>query len=149
MMRNALKDNIIDLIREPLAGEGCELADVVLSQYKGTATLRLFVYSENGATLDECARLSRLVGDLIDGTDYLEDGYTLEVSTPGLDRPLTQAIDYRYRVGEKVKIEFVEKKRKKREAEIVSANGQEIEFRDESGSFTVPLAEVKQAKIVF
>src|SRR5210317_1087543 len=107
-MTGKLKDQIIELIERPLAEEGAELADITLSQYKSSATLRLFVYSEVGTSLDECARLSRLVGDLIDGTDLLESGYTLEVSSPGLDRPLKTARDFRFRIGEKVRLEFAE-----------------------------------------
>ena len=148
-MIKELKDKIIELIEAPLGDEGCELAEVVLSQYKRSTTLRLFVYSKRGATLDECARLSKIVGNLIETTDLLEDGYLLEVSTPGLDRPLTSAMDFRNRTGETIRIEFVEPKKKKIEAEIISASETEIELKDSTGVFTLPLSEVKQAKIVF
>lgn len=148
-MSTNLKEQIIDLITEPLSAESCELAEVVLSQFKGSATLRLFVYTDQGATIEECARFSRLVGDLIEEAGLLESGYLLEVSSPGLDRPLKSPLDFRYRIGETVKIEFVDKKMKKRKARIVSANEDTIELRDDTETFTVSLSEVKQAKIVF
>jgi ribosome maturation factor RimP len=144
-----LKDRILDLIEKPLQDEGCEIAEVVVSRYKSSATLRLFVYCENGTTIAECARISRIVSDLLDGTDYLRSGYTLEVSSPGLERPLKTARDFRFRVGENVRIEFVDRARKKLEAEIIGATGEEVEFKNETGLFKVGLEEIEKAKIIF
>ena len=89
------------------------------------------------------------MGDLIDGTDYFKSGYTLEVSSPGLDRPLQAARDFRFRIGETVKIEFVDRSRKKVEAEIVAATDAEVEFKNDDGQFKVGLDEIDKAKIIF
>ena len=148
-MTGKLKDQIIELIERPLQDAHAELADVVLSQYKSSTMVRLFVYSENGTSVDECARVSRLVGDLIDETDLLKNGYTLEVSSPGLDRPLKTARDFRFRIGEKVRLEFVEKGKKKISAEIVSVEDQEVELKNDSGLFKVGITEIDNAKIMF
>ena len=148
-MTDKSKDRIIELIEKPLLEEGAELAGVALSRYKLSTTLRLFVYSERSVSVDECSRLSRLVGGLIDGTDLLSSGYTLEVSSPGLDRPLTTARDFKFRVGETVRLEFVDKGRKNLTAEIVAATDEQIELKNESGLISFGLAEIKQAKIVF
>ncbi len=149
-MTDELKGKITELIKQPLKDEGCEIANVVVSLYKSKGTLRLFVYSEHGATIEECARLSRMVGDLIDGTDFFRSGYTLEVSSPGLDRPLKSALDFKFRVGETVKIEFVDSAKKKLTAEIVGATDDEVEFKnDEAGQFKIGLVEIEQAKIIF
>ena len=148
-MTSKLKDQIIELIEKPLQESQAELADVVLSQYKSSTTLRLFVYSESGTSLGECARLSRMVGDLIGGTDLLNNGYTLEVSSPGLDRPLKSIRDFKFRIGETVRLEFVEKGRKKITAEIVAVNDEQIEFRKDSELITVGIAEIDRAKILF
>ncbi|UCE23516.1 MAG: ribosome maturation factor RimP [Candidatus Zixiibacteriota bacterium] len=148
-MSDEVKDKIRQLLAQPLRDEGCEIADMVVSKYKNNTTLRLFVYCQNGTTIDECARLSRIVGDLVDGTDLFTSGYTLEVSSPGLDRPLKTAQDFRFRVGETVKIEFVDPKRKKLTAEIVAATVDEVEFSGEDGPFKVGLTEIDKAKIIF
>ena len=148
-MDRGLKDKIVELVEGRLAAEGFELAEVVLSRYKANATVRVFVYAEGGVNLDACARLSRIVGDLIDDAALFADGYALEVSSPGLDRPLTTARDFRYRVGETVKLEFTDPKRKKVSAEIVGVADDIVEFRDDSGAFTVPLAELEKARIIY
>jgi len=144
-----LKEEILETLEKPLGQEGAEVASMALSRYKHTTTLRFFVYSSHGANLAECARLSRVIGDVIDGTDWFPNGYTLEVSSPGLDRPLEEARDFKYRIGETVRVEFVDSKRKKLEAEIVSAGDSEVEFRHEDELLYIPLAEIKRAKIVF
>jgi ribosome maturation factor RimP len=149
-MADALKQRVTDLISGPLVAEGYELADMALSRYHTSVLLRLFVYAKGGGpTLEECARLSNVVGTVIDGTDLFESGYTLEVSSPGLERPLTTARDFTYRAGETVRIEFVDHKRKKQTAEIVGVTEDRVEFRDENGSFSIPLEEIERARIVF
>ena len=148
-MGEKTKQKVLDLIRQPLAIEGCEIADMALSQYKKSVTLRLFVYSERGTGLDECGRISRIVGDLIDGSDLFESGYLLEVSSPGLDRPLKTARDFKFRVGETVRVILAESDRKKLTAEIVGASDTDVEFRNDEGTFTMPLSQIEQAIIVF
>lgn len=143
------KKSLEELLQAPLEKEGYEIAEIVLSVYKHNHTVRLFVYSRNGVKLDECARVSRIAGDLIDGTDWFERGYTLEVSSPGLDRPLTQARDFRFRTGETVRVEFTDQVRKKLTAEILSATDNDVTLRDKEKTLTVPLTDIKQAKIVF
>ncbi len=144
-----LKQQIEELVTKPLLAEGSELVEVVVSRYKGNVTVRLFVYSEHGATIDECVRLSRIVGPLLDGTDWFKNGYTLELSTPGLDRPLTEARDFKYRIGETVRVELVDSAKNKFTAEIIAADEQEVRFRTNETELAVPLAEIKKAKIVF
>lgn len=146
---NELKDKIIELIEYPLKNDGVELVDVKLSKYKNNTTLRLFVYSKNGTTLDECARISRFVGNLIDGTDYFESGYLLEISSPGLDRPLKEARDFYYRIGEQVKIEFVDKMKKNIKAEIVGVDNNIIQLKDKNEIYRIEMSEIENGKIIF
>lgn len=148
-MSDDTKLKISGLIEQPLEDSGFELAGITLSRYKTSVTLRVFVYGRNGVTLDDCARLSRMVSDIIDGTELFESGYILEVSSPGLDRPLETARDFRYRVGEQVKIEFADKKRKRVRAEIIAATEDQVELRDDSGTFKVDLADISKATIIF
>jgi ribosome maturation factor RimP len=73
----------------------------------------------------------------------------LEVSSPGLDRPLTEARDFRFRTGETVRVEFVDSKRKKLTAQVLSATDTEVEFQHDSEIVRIPLTEIRRAKIVF
>jgi ribosome maturation factor RimP len=148
-MTDELKNRIAELVEKPLGQEGYELADIGLSRYKSNVTLKLYVYSVSPITIDECARLSRIVGDLLDGVDWFERKYTLEISSPGLNRPLTTARDFKYRVGETVRIMFAGATRGDVTAEIVAANTEAIKFRNSDGTFSVPLEEIDRARIIY
>ena len=144
-----LKDEIIKFLKAPLRELGVEIADLNLSVYKNEAILKLFVYTQDGVTLAECAKISRAVGDIFEETDYFENGYLLEVSSPGLDRPLTKITDYKYRIGETVKLEFVDKKRKRITAKIDAVGGEVVVFLDNEDKILVPITEIKKGKIIF
>lgn len=138
------------MIREPLSDEGYEIADVVVSTYRNNATVRVFLYGPNGVSLGACAKLSRLISPILDHSGLFgKDGCALEVSSPGLDRPLTTVLDFKYRVGEKVRVEFVDDKRKKLLAEIVEAGDQQVRFSSDEGIVAVDLQDIKQATIVY
>lgn len=137
------------MLERPLAHFKCELADLVISRYKSSVTLRVFIYAEAGVTLELCSDVSRVIGEQLEETELFEDGYTLEVSSPGLDRPLTTARDFYYRAGETVRVRFADKKRKKITARIVAATAETVTFADDTGEFSIALAEIDQATIVF
>ena len=148
-MKVDAKQTVSDLVEAVIAGEPYETADVAVSQYKQMVTVRVYLYGEDGVMLDECARLSKKVGEAIDAAEPFTESYTLEVSSPGLDRPLTQARDYKYRMGETVKIEFVDKKRKRLHGEIVGASEDSVEIKVAEEVITVDLTDIKAAQIVF
>jgi ribosome maturation factor RimP len=92
-------------LAEPvLDAAGMELILVECLKMKSSWVVRIYMDREGGVTLDDCAQISSHLGDLLDVHDVPPGAYTLEVSSPGLDRPLYRDKDYlRYR-GEKVNI---------------------------------------------
>ena len=144
-----LKEEVLKLIESPLQEEGCEVAELVIATYRKSATVRAFVYCQGGTNMARCAQLSHVIGTVLDGTDLFENGYTLEVSSPGLDRPLQKAVDFKYRLGETVSIQYAQGKRPPAKAKIVAVTDSEIVFENESGPFTESLANIERAKIVY
>jgi ribosome maturation factor RimP len=100
----------LDLLKEQLGtiveSLGFELADISAPVVGGRLTIRLFVHSPSGVTLDDCAAISKSVSEKLDRDDPIVGRYTLEVSSLGLDRPLQSEKDYRRRIGEKIKITY-------------------------------------------
>jgi ribosome maturation factor RimP len=86
-------------VAEPIVSqEGMELVDLVYRREPRGWVLRLFVDKEGGVTLEDCARISRELGRNLDVEDFIDNPYALEVSSPGLDRPLKNPQDFmRYR----------------------------------------------------
>jgi ribosome maturation factor RimP len=80
---------------EPLlTAEGMDLVDLQWSRRGPRWVLTLFIEHEGGVSLDDCARISRQVGERIEVDNLIDHAYTLEVSSPGLDRPLRTLADF-------------------------------------------------------
>ncbi|HZR36126.1 MAG TPA: ribosome maturation factor RimP, partial [Nevskia sp.] len=75
--------------------------------HKGSATLRLYIDAEEGIDIDDCARVSREVAATLDVEDPIKQAYQLEVSSPGLDRPLVKPEHFRRFRGDLAKIELL------------------------------------------
>ncbi|HWR83889.1 MAG TPA: hypothetical protein VN285_11365 [Candidatus Deferrimicrobium sp.] len=148
-MSEQTKQQVRELIAPGLRREGCEVAELLVSEYRNKRTVKLFVYCDGGTTIGECARISRIVEALLDGAGLFPSGYTLEVSSPGLDRPLKTALDFRYRTGETVRIDFVDSRRQKGAAKIVEATETAVRFQDQTGEFSVDINEIEKATIEF
>ena len=144
-----LKTDIEKLIEPIILQEGFELIEVKLSRHKSNYRLQLFVDSETGITLDECAQISRLAGAALDVADLLESKYFLEVSSPGLDRPLVSERDFRRRIGETIRVEYMENSRKKRiTGKLTGVESGEIVLDDKGGTIRIALKTIEQGKVI-
>ena len=76
------------LLEPTVAGLGYELLGIEHQRSSGSQLIRLFIDQEGGITVDDCERVSRQVSDVVDVEGAVSGEYTLEVSSPGLDRPL-------------------------------------------------------------
>jgi ribosome maturation factor RimP len=98
----------IESLAEPLLEQfGFELVDLEFLSERGRWVLRIYIDKEGGITLDDCARVSGELGNLIDVKDVVPHEYVLEVSSPGLDRPLKREKDFIRAIGRKVKLRTV------------------------------------------
>ena len=106
-----LREKIKPLIEE----EDLELVDLDFFEGGPSSVLRIYVDKTGGITVDQCADLSRKIGDFLDIENLILHRYILEVSSPGLDRPLTKGADFTRKKGENVKVFLKEKVRGKME----------------------------------
>ena len=83
---------------------GFELVDVEYVKEGSTWYLRAYIDKPGGITIDDCETVSRRLSDILDEKDYIEEAYILEVSSPGLGRPLKKEKDYKRSLGEEVEI---------------------------------------------
>ena len=81
-----------------------ELVDVEYVKEAGNWYLRVYIDKEGGLTVDDCELISRAFSDLLDEADFIEDSYILEVSSPGLGRPLKKEKDYARSMGKELEI---------------------------------------------
>ena len=102
----ATRTELRKLLEPGVSAMGFELVDVEVAGSRHNPTLRVYIDSPAGVNVDDCARVSRQLSALLDIEDPLPGHYTLEVSSPGLDRPLVKPEDFRRFVGEKIKVKL-------------------------------------------
>ncbi|MBQ6321896.1 MAG: ribosome maturation factor RimP [Lachnospiraceae bacterium] len=94
------------LIAPILSENAFELVDVEYVKEAGTWYLRAYIDKPGGITIDDCEKVSRALSDLLDEADYIQDSYILEVSSPGLGRPLKKDKDFARSIGENVEVKL-------------------------------------------
>jgi ribosome maturation factor RimP len=96
---------LLDVLREPLAGSGLDVEDIEITTAGRRRVVRVLVDKDGGVTLDDLAEATTIVGYQLDDSDVLDDRpYTLEVTSPGVDRPLTQPRHWRRNVDRLVSV---------------------------------------------
>lgn len=144
----------LEALVEPIAtAMGFDLVRVALMNGPGGLTLQ--VMAEDPATrqltIDQCAALSRRVSDVLDETDPIPDEYNLEVSSPGIDRPLTRLRDFADWAGYVAKIQLAEpvEGRKRFQGHLLGLDNAMVRIAVEGlGETALPFAGIASAKLV-
>jgi ribosome maturation factor RimP len=144
-----LKDQIAEIIRAPIETEGYDLIELKLSHFRKGSRLQVFIDSDHGINLNDCAFISRLIGPVIEKQGFLAAGFSLEVSSPGLDRPLHTFKDFRRRIGERVEIFFNDAERNPVTGNLIAVEGGHIELQTENDTRKLDLIDVRMGKILF
>jgi len=147
-----IRSKVRELVEPAVEGCGCELVDVeyVGQAGRGGGTLRLLMDKPGGVTLDDCTGVSREVSAILDVEDVMPGAYTLEVSSPGLDRPLVREKDFVNAIGRKVRIKTrapVEG-RKNFKGTVEDVGGGTVTIRDPEGRpWRLPLSGIDRARL--
>lgn len=155
VMDRALLDRIVNLTSELLAASGCFCVEAEWVAHE--RILRLFVDqdSEEGIDLDGCVKASRLLADAADLDAMVPGAYTLEVSSPGVERPLRKQRDFERFVGETVQVRLQGKVQERRNGKgrlvQVDRSGDDalITLETEQGVWSFPLAALQRASLVY
>ena len=145
-----LDSNIEQELGELVADEGLDLLATEMVGSGSKAVLRLIVDGPSGVTLDQCASISRQASAILDVSDPIQHSYTLEVSSPGLDRKLFDRSDFDKFTGRRVKIRMEPSFRTHRvvEGDLVGPNGDEVVIRTEGGEdVALPFDEIFEARL--
>jgi ribosome maturation factor RimP len=144
-----LREKLIALT-EPLLGQlGYELVDLEYAPGRAHAQLRIFIDRAAGIGLDDCEAVSREVSALLDVEDPVPTGYTLEVSSPGMDRILRTPAHFERFVGERVRVELVNPRsgRRRYTGRLAALNAAGIELEVDGANVTVSFAEIGRARL--
>jgi ribosome maturation factor RimP len=140
-------------VLDGLEAEGLELVRVKMTGGTGDPTLQVMAEDPRTRqlTLDDCARLSRRLSDLLDESDPIEHAYRLEVSSPGIDRPLTRLSDFDDWKGHEARVVLAEKLdgRKVFSGPLLGTEGESVLIEvPVQGACALPFAAIHSAKLV-
>ncbi|AGV11884.1 TPA: ribosome maturation factor RimP [Haemophilus influenzae] len=99
-----LEQNLQEMLQDAVEDLGCELWGIECQRAGRFMTVRLFIDKDDGVTVDDCADVSRQVSAILDVEDPIADKYNLEVSSPGLDRPLFTLLQFERYIGQDIAV---------------------------------------------
>lgn len=147
---------IASIILPEIEQLGFQLVRVRLSQLNGL-TLQIMAERPDGTmSVEDCEELSNAISPVLDIEDPINAAYHLEVSSPGIDRPLVRRSDFENWIGHVAKLETSQmvNNRKRFKGRIINVDGDEVEFRrddaskDEEAEFKLPLDVIAEAKLI-
>ena len=152
MTTRQIENQIITLIEPIVQEESCDLLDVEVVVEHKQRILRVYIDHNDGVTIDLCAQVSAAIEDVIEVEEILTGKYNLEVSSPGLNRPLRKIAHFEKALNQAVVVKTFEKinNRKHYKGILKDIQNQEnlVIFIDNQ-DFLVPLKEVQKAHIVY
>jgi ribosome maturation factor RimP len=143
--QSALKERLIELLEPMVAQQGATIVDVELVGAVNNQTLRLLIHCEGGVSVTRCEEISREASDLLDLEDPIPGRYRLEVTSPGLSRPLRTDRDFQRAAGRRLKVVLTTGRNLF--GRLGAWNERELELEDESGTRRIGRHEIAKATI--
>ncbi len=138
------------MLRPAVEEVGKELLGTEFISAGNHSVLRLYIDHENGITVDDCAEVSRQVGAILDVEDPISTEYNLEVSSPGLDRPLFDLAHFEAVVGQvvEVKLGVPLNGRRKFKGQLLAIEGETLIVEVDRQEYELPYGNVDKANLV-
>ena len=142
--------NLQQILEPVLEAMGYELVGVEFHRMHANALLRVYIDKESGVNVDDCQQVSHQISGILDVEDPIPSRYTLEVSSPGLDRPLFKAEDFVRFAGRQVRIhlDLPLNGRRKLVGLLRGLRGEEVVLELEGLELLVPLDRIEKARLV-
>ncbi len=150
MAKVSVSQAVMDLIEPVLSVEGLELVDVEYKKEGKNWVLRIFIDKEGGVTVADCQKVSHLTGDLIEVEETIITPYSLEVSSPGLDRVLKREKDFLKFKGRKIRLHSLSPidNRRKFIGILADFKDQTVFLELDGKLLEIPLRQVGKANLV-
>jgi ribosome maturation factor RimP len=145
-----VQDKLQRLLEPVVTAMGCELWGLEFSTGGRYSILRIFIDKESGIQLEDCERVSRQVSAVLDVEDPINTEYTLEVSSPGMDRPLYRLDQFRQFVGETINLRLRApfEGRRRFKGLLVGVEEQDVVVRCDGHDYLFPVDSIDKANVV-
>lgn len=138
------------IVEPAVVALGYELLGLEYQRYGRSSLLRLYIDSPAGIGIDDCEKVSRQVSAVLDVEDPIDSEYRLEVSSPGLDRPLFKPEHYQVQIGRllKLKLHLPLNGRRNFKGRLVSTSAQGLELELDGQHFRIAFSSIDKANLV-
>lgn len=148
-MQEDLKERVYNLVELAILRKGMELVDLEWQRERSGWVLRLYIDKPGGVTIGDCAKISEIVGKILDREDLIHHPYNLEVSSPGIERPLKKKEHFERFLGEKAKITLKDPMggRRKISGIILEVEEDTVKIEAEGKVWEIRLSNIKKANL--
>ena len=148
-MLTGKEQSLLDALEPKAAEEGVELVSLEITGARKAPTIRVFIDTDHGVGFDELAAAQAWINVIMDEIDPFPGAYTLEVSSPGIDRPLRTPEHFQRFIGERavVKTNGPVEGRSNFTGNIVSATGETVCIDCDGTTYDIPFAQMKRANL--
>jgi len=146
---NMDKVQIFTKFEEIIASLGFLLIDVVLRGDNHLRIIEIYIDSEKGVSVDDCSLVSRAINEAIEKEDLVGSNYRLDVSSPGVDRPLKYLAQYIKHLNRKFEVEYnADGETKKLNAKLLKVDGDQLYFIEKTNEFKINYKDIIKAKVL-
>jgi ribosome maturation factor RimP len=151
----SIRQTIEEIVEKHLPDASHFIVDIMLAEKAQKSHVKILIDADAGLRIDTCAKLSRSVGEEIEAKDILPDAYVLEVSSPGLDYPLSSKRQYAKNIGRRLKVSLSDGK--EIEGELLAVGNADIQLnikKKEKGKkateeeINLPLDQIKKSIVL-
>jgi len=144
-----VREKLLSLLEAPIQALGYEVVELEFHPQGRGGLLRVYIDREGGVTVDDCEKASRQVSSVLDVEDPIPGHYTLEVSSPGLERPLRKSADFVRFAGERAKVELALplEGRRRFAGTLKGCEGEEVLIEVDGVLHRLPLESIAKAKL--
>jgi len=150
-MTKTLIESIRELIEPIILSEGMELIDIEHLRESRGWVLRFYIDKEGGVTLNNCSHLSEQIGDLIEVKDLIPHSFILEISSPGLNRPLKKEKDFITYIGENIKVKTLKPidQKKNFQGKLLGYKEGKVMIGSDNQKIYIPFSLISKANIQY
>lgn len=143
-----MKERLEKLLVPILAAENTELVEMQINGRAGSQTIKVFIDCEGGTTLEKCSKISREFSDRLEIEDVIPGKYRIEVSSPGLDRPLKNLQDFLRNLNREVEVVYEgASELKSFHGKIVEVSNEAIQLQGKKEVMTISISKIKNGKL--
>lgn len=148
-MTEVAYDHVKELVKTVVREAGFEVVEIQFPRYKSRQIVRVFIDKVGGVTLDDCKLVSRQIGERLDIEDPFPSRYTLEVSSPGVDRPLKTVDDFRRNIGRTLAIQVSEGQNTMRTytGVLKELHGEQATLETSEGQIDIDIAAIVKGQV--